>query len=130
MLVADEQDVCSVLVVEDDHDIRNALLEFLEFQGFRARAAVHGAEAMELLRSDDDRPSLILLDLMMPIMNGWEFRERQQMDERLNQIPVVVVSADSQLPDKARALGASDWIAKPIDVNRLLDVLDRYCRHA
>ena len=72
-------------------------------------------------------PDLILLDLMMPVMNGWEFRERQIQDPSLKSIPVVVVSSDARLHQKAAAFGATDYLVKPVDFDDLLQAVQRYC---
>src|SRR5262249_1755713 len=81
-----------VLVVDDDSDIRGALCELLEDEGYRVVAASNGEEALVYLNSRE-RPCVILLDLMMPVMDGWEFRRQQQKDPRWSQIPVVVITA-------------------------------------
>jgi CheY-like chemotaxis protein len=82
----------SVMIVEDDRDTREMLGRFLELEGFDVRTAENGQKALEVLRSDGPT-CVILLDLMMPVMNGWQFREAQASDPRFSQIPVIVVTA-------------------------------------
>jgi CheY-like chemotaxis protein len=115
-----------VLIVEDDLDIRDALGQILEDEGYAVTTAANGLEALERLRAGPP-PMLILLDLMMPIMNGWQFRAEQQQDPTLATIPVVVISADTNIGDKANQLGVSDFFRKPIEISGLLQTLARYC---
>jgi len=116
----------SVLVVEDDPELLNSLSEVLESEGYRVACARHGLEALGRLRGGA-RPSVILLDLMMPIMNGWQFRYEQRQDSDLSKIPVVVVSAKSDSRQHAEWLEADGYISKPIDLNVLFGTLSRYC---
>src|SRR4051812_37667489 len=92
----------SVLIVEDERDIRDTLEEVLKYEGFSVHSSSNGQEALTLLKTIE-RPCLILLDMMMPVMNGWEFLQMQRQDEILATIPVVVVSAGGE---KAQAPGA------------------------
>jgi two-component system response regulator MprA len=116
----------SVLVVEDDPELLNSLSEVLQSEGFGVARARNGLEALGRLRGGA-RPSVILLDLMMPIMNGWQFRYEQRQDSDLSKIPVVVVSAKSDSRQHAEWLEADGYISKPIDLNVLLGTLSRYC---
>ena len=116
----------SVLVVEDDPELLHSLTEVLESEGYRVACARHGLEALGRLRGGT-RPSVILLDLMMPIMNGWQFRYEQRQDSDLSKIPVVVVSAKSDSRQHAEWLEADGYISKPIDLNVLFGTLSRYC---
>jgi CheY-like chemotaxis protein len=116
-----------VLVVEDDVDIRDALVGILRDEGYVAASAANGVEALDHLRSTAPRPSLILLDLMMPVMNGWQFRTAQKSDETLNEIPVVVISADASVKQKAESIGAHGFLKKPIELDALLDLVAKYC---
>src|SRR5690349_16993945 len=93
-----------VLVVDDDADIRETVSLILEDEGYEVQSAQDGAAALGVLRAGP-LPDVILLDLMMPVMNGWQFREQQTRDPRLAAIPVVVLSADSSLRDKAVYFG-------------------------
>ena len=118
----------SVLVVEDDADMRQILIQLLEYQGWPVHAAADGVEALDALRKH--RPALILLDLAMPRMNGMEFRARQRElpDRRLANVPVVVVSAVADAPDCRSALNAVDVLAKPFDADRLLKTVETCVR--
>ena len=116
----------SILVVEDDPDIRDALAAVLETEGYDVAKASDGQEALGQLRTSAT-PSLILLDLYMPVMNGWAFRAEQLRDPKLASIPVVVVSADSRVANRAADLGAAGWVGKPIDFDRLLALVAIHC---
>ncbi len=116
----------NVLVVEDDPELLLSLSEVLESEGYCVTCARHGLEALGRLRGGN-RPSVILLDLMMPIMNGWQFRYEQRQDSDLAKIPVVVVSAKSDSQQHALWLEADGYISKPIDLNVLLNTLSHYC---
>jgi CheY-like chemotaxis protein len=108
-----------ILLVEDDFDLRDALIPILEYEGHQVVGAANGREALDRLRSGA-KPSLILLDLMMPVMNGAEFRAEQLRDPALASIPVVVVSADPAARSKAEVMGAVGCIQKPLDIDALL----------
>lgn len=117
----------NVLIVEDDFAIRECLAEILASEGFRVEKAANGREALDYLRSQPVAPRAIILDLMMPVMNGYEFRERQLKDERLAGIPVIVISAQSNFESDRDHLQAASYIAKPIDLDVFLSVLDSVC---
>ena len=85
--------MASVMIVEDDRDTREMLGRFLELEGFEVRTAANGKLALQTLHEDVLHPCVIILDLMMPVMNGWQFREIQRTDPDLAEIPVVVVTA-------------------------------------
>jgi CheY-like chemotaxis protein len=116
----------TVLVVEDDLDVRDALVQVLRYEGYAVSAAANGREAIEHLRHRGC-PRVILLDLMMPIMDGWQFRAEQARDPRFAEIPVIVISAGADVEQKASSLGAADYFRKPLDVDALLDAVSRYC---
>jgi CheY-like chemotaxis protein len=118
-----------ILVVDDDRDIRDSLVELLTDHGFPAIGAGNGVEALEILRTRASPPSLILLDLMMPVMNGREFRERQLESPALSAIPVIVISAYSDVEQQARAL-ALDHLRKPLAMRPLIDAVRRHCAGA
>jgi CheY-like chemotaxis protein len=115
-----------ILVVDDDRDIRDSLVELLTEQGFPALGAGNGVEALELLRTSGSPPSLILLDLMMPVMDGREFRERQLENPAWAAIPVIVISAYNDVDQQARAL-ALDHLRKPLAMRPLMDAVRRHC---
>lgn len=114
-----------ILVVEDDQDIRESVQQLLEFEGFEVHTAQNGREALEII-DHLQYPCLILLDLMMPVMNGWEFLEVQKNNNRIAGIPVVVATAS----EDAKAKRANALLRKPIDVEQLLDLALRYCSAA
>jgi len=115
-----------VLVVEDDEAIAEALVSLLEEAGHHASHARDGRRALEKLRTGE-RTNLILLDMTMPVMSGWRFREEQMRDAALAGIPVVVCTADVLAAEKAREIGAAGWLRKPLDPERLLEVIGRFC---
>jgi CheY-like chemotaxis protein len=122
-LPADEE----VLIVEDQADLRETLADLLVLEGYRVATATNGQEALDHLRSHVP-PQVILLDLRMPVMNGWTFLQEQQQSPALAPIPVVVISGEAQVADKAAALGAADHLTKPVDLTALFQLLERYCR--
>ena len=112
-----------ILVVEDDDDIREALTQILQLEGYAVREAANGREALDIAKHTPS-PSLILLDLMMPIMDGWQFRTEQLKDPDLAQVPVVVISADASVHEKVATFGAASVLPKPISVDRLLRAVE------
>jgi CheY-like chemotaxis protein len=115
-----------VLVVDDDRDIRDSLVEVLEDQGYRAAGAANGLEALELMRTGATLPCVILLDLMMPIMDGRGFREAQLENPDWTQIPVIAISAYDDVDAQARAL-AVEHLRKPLAIRPLLEAVRRHC---
>ena len=115
----------TILIIEDDDLIRDTLKATLEFEGFTVATAENGQRALELL-SSLNRPCLILLDLMMPIMNGWEFLEYRKENDVFLTIPVAIVSAatDSAIQ---KAHGYQAIIKKPIDLDIMLAWVRKYC---
>jgi len=116
-----------ILVVEDDTDIRLGVAEVLREEGYEVATAAHGAEALEWLRTGNSA-SLILLDLMMPVMDGWEFRCEQLRDPRAARIPVVVLSGAGDVGQHASSLGAEGFLVKPLNLDDLFCTAERYCR--
>jgi CheY-like chemotaxis protein len=113
-----------ILVVDDDTDIREILSETLGDLGFRVVAAANGRDALALIDDLVVGPSVILLDLMMPVMDGYGFLDARAKDPRLAAIPVAVVTAGHQIDDH-RIGDAIPVIRKPFEVRRLVEVLDR-----
>ena len=114
-----------ILIVEDDADLREMMAQLLALEGFGAHAVANGREALEYLE-DGDPPRLILLDLMMPVMDGWEFRREQQRDPRVADIPVIVLSALDQ--SRAGNIDEAAFLKKPLDFDRLLHLGRHYCQ--
>lgn len=117
-----------ILLVEDDVDIQDAMREILTDEGFAVETANNGSEALVKLRAASTLPALILLDLMMPVMDGHTFRERQLHDEDLRDIPVVIVSAERNAQARSVAMRATAFLAKPVNLDDLLNTLDSLTR--
>jgi CheY-like chemotaxis protein len=113
----------SVLIVEDDNSIREVLQMFLEYEGYCVMTAANGQEGIEAL-SRGQSPCLIVLDLMMPIMDGWQFVESIAKNATFAAIPIVVVTA---FIEKAQEIKAKLVVKKPIDLNDLLKIVQQYC---
>jgi len=113
-----------VLVVDDDQDIRDALCELLRDEGYEAIAVANGEEALTYLKAGN-LPCVILLDLMMPVMDGWEFRRQQTSDPELSKIPVIVITAAGGM--RAHSIAVEKVLAKPLHLEQVLDVLHEYC---
>jgi CheY-like chemotaxis protein len=116
----------SVLIVDDDRAIREMLTETLDDAGYRVLSAENGRQALALLAEAPTLPAVILLDLMMPVMNGWEFLAQQQADARIAAIPVIVLSARPNLQHEAYTISVEEFLQKPIDILELLSIISRY----
>jgi DNA-binding response OmpR family regulator len=116
----------SILIVEDDDDLRDLVQMMLELEGFHVQTARHGQEALELV--GETMPALILLDIKMPIMDGWsfavEFRARHGCSA-----PILVMTAADHAASRAREVGAEGWIAKPFAYDDLLVMVRSYLCH-
>ncbi len=110
----------TVLVVDDDFDLRQTLREILEDEGYAVDTAPNGKEALELLHRSNP-PRVVVLDLMMPVMDGWQLLDALKQDDSLADIPVVVISAAKAV----RAPGMHDFLSKPIDYYKLVTTLER-----
>ena len=119
----------TVLVVDDDPAIRDSLADLLNDEGYEVVTAANGRDALEALRALGAKPCLILLDLMMPVMNGAQFYAEQQQDRELSSIPVVIISADTNVRQKASSFGG-EYLAKPAPVDRVLETVSRHCAAA
>jgi CheY-like chemotaxis protein len=113
----------TILVIEDDHDTRVSMRQQLEADGYFVFSAANGRQGIEILRRIKP-PCLVLLDYVMPVMDGAEFIAAMEGDAALHMIPVVVVTA---FPDQAKPLVAKALVQKPIDLKTLLDVVHKYC---
>jgi two-component system response regulator MprA len=113
------------MLVEDDADIRAMISMLLELEGYRVVASSNGNDALRMLR-DGERPCLILLDLMMPVMNGWQFRAEQARDPAIARIPVVIISGDGHAVEGAASARAAGYLKKPIDLDTLLRTVQRF----
>jgi CheY-like chemotaxis protein len=117
----------TVAIIEDDVGIRETIAEVLKDEGYEVMAADHGQDALDQLNSRSDIPCVILLDLMMPVMDGWAFREAQKRHPTLGKVPVIVMTADARAKDKASLLGAQAHMGKPVDLDQLLLAIQQYC---
>lgn len=116
-----------VLVVEDDIEIRESLMEILEEHGYEPLGAENGLEALERLRESTPPPCLIVLDLMLPRMDGKAFRREQLRDPRFAGIPVVVISAFQDAAQLIQDMKVADLLKKPFKPHELVDTARRYC---
>jgi len=116
-----------VLVVDDDPDARDAISAILEDAGYDPIQAANGHEALRQLAAHPGRIDLILLDLMMPVMNGWDFRRKQRATPGLADIPVLLMSAGAHMPTVSGDLQAAGYLTKPVDVSDLLAVVEQHC---
>jgi CheY-like chemotaxis protein len=116
-----------VLVVDDDPDAREAITAILEDAGYEAIQAANGSEALRQLGANPGRCDLILLDLMMPVMNGWDFRRRQRATPALAEIPVLLMSAGAHMPTVSGELQAAGYVTKPVETADLLAVVGQHC---
>jgi CheY-like chemotaxis protein len=115
----------TILIVEDDEDTRDMIGRFLELEGYAVETAANGRQALDRLDAGA-QACVILLDLMMPVMDGWEFRRIQVSHSTLSKIPVIVFSAAGR--DRMSQIDANDYLSKPVDLDELLDRISRYCR--
>ena len=120
-------DTHRVLVVDDDTEIRETIIELLEEAGYEAVGAADGLQALEQLRDPADRWCMVLLDLMMPNMDGRTFRAEQLQDPQLAPIPVVIVSAMTDVAEAAEELGVAAHVTKPVRLQRLVQIVDQFC---
>jgi CheY-like chemotaxis protein len=112
----------AVMIVEDDTALRESLVEVLAAEGFTIVEAENGRQALQFLRDEGVAPEVILLDLMMPVMSGWEFRKEQLGDPSISSIPVIVMSAT-----EPRGISASAMLPKPFGIDTLLAAISRTC---
>ena len=114
-----------VLVVDDEKDIREVFQQVLELEGYRVSAVKNGKEALEWLRNSKEKPSLILLDLMMPVMDGYEFLVELRSRAALAAIPIVIITAAGNARGEAAKLGAAGHLQKPFKLDELLATIER-----
>ena len=101
------------------------MAQLLSLEGYSTATVANGREALDYLHNGHERPDVILLDLMMPVMDGWEFRRKQQADPSLADVPVIVLSALDQA--RAADVHAEAFLKKPLDFDRLLQLVRQYC---
>jgi CheY-like chemotaxis protein len=110
----------------DEPDVRDLMVELLESAGYDVFSAGHGAEALAYLKAGR-RPCIILLDLMMPVMDGWTFSQEKQKDPALAMIPVLVVSAIARHDPRNASMNAVEQLTKPLDIDKLLAAVQQHC---
>ena len=120
-------DLKTILIIDDDQGIRDALCELLEMEGYKVQLAGNGNEGLERLRDMNAAPDLVLLDFMMPAMDGFQFRQRQIAENLHTQVPVVLMSADCHVGDKQLRGGMMDHLRKPMDIAEVLDMVKKHC---
>ncbi|HTA21704.1 MAG TPA: response regulator [Polyangia bacterium] len=116
----------TILLIEDDRDICAIVEQVLADEGYETIGVSNGVEGLQRLRAPAPRPFLIVLDLMLPLMDAWQFRAEQLGDARLAQIPVVIFSANPKVEQHAAALGAAGVLRKPPNLDDLLSVVGRF----
>ena len=114
-----------VLVIEDDTEFRDHLVHLIQKRGHEVVTADHGAAALAILQSGV-KPNLILLDLMMPEMDGWMFRARSMTDPAIAKIPIVVLSGVHAIENEWVKLGAVGHLGKPVNLIKLYELIERY----
>ena len=113
-----------ILLVEDDLDISEAIQSILEEEKYNVKCTFNGKEALDFLATAKNTPCLILLDIMMPQMNGYEFREAQLQDPLIANIPTIILSAAGKY-ENIEKLNFKECLKKPLDLETLIDVVKR-----
>ncbi len=116
-----------ILLVEDDQDIRETLVELLQEEGYEVFFAENGQEGLDKLSTLPALPNLILLDLMMPIKDGFQFCLEKDANPKFTHIPVVVMSADGLIKENQQRVNACAYLKKPLDIYHVIDIVARYC---
>lgn len=114
-----------ILVVEDDTSIRELLVELLESEGYVVSSAVNGLEGIKYLQSQQT-PDLILIDLMMPVMDGYSFRSEQLKNSKWASIPTVVMSAEANAKEKMKNFNITAFLSKPVELDTILKTVAQY----
>lgn len=112
-----------ILIIEDDDAIRESLVDLLELFGHKTLMSSNGQEGINLLNSCAELPGLILVDLMMPVMDGYQFCEELSRVEHLKDIPVVIMSAHGQVKEKTIAAA---FLRKPVDISEITKLIDKF----
>ncbi len=118
-----------IFIIEDSRDIQNLLGEMYADKGYKVECASNGLEALQKLRRAFELPALILLDIGMPVMDGFQFRMEQEKDSVLTEIPVVVLTGDIDAEAQSIRMGAHGHLQKPFSPSTLLHVVEKYCHH-
>lgn len=118
----------TILIIEDDNEIRQTMVDVLEDEGFQVLSAENGLEGLKILNQYETAPCLIIVDWMMPILDGDGFRQEQLKSEKFAAVPTVLFSANGQISQKAIGAGYEEFIRKPIDLERLFELTSKYCK--
>jgi two-component system chemotaxis response regulator CheY len=116
-----------ILIVEDDAEVRESLADALRDHGYEVHSATNGREGLEVLTTIAALPGLVLLDLMMPVMDGFGFRDLQLKDPRIASIPTAVLSADGHVQLKAERAKVDEYVRKPVELATLVKLARKYC---
>ena len=116
------------MIVEDSTEIGEQIAAFYESEGYAVELASDGRMALQKLRSSEDLPGVILLDLMMPGMDGSQFRQEQEKDPHISSIPVLLMTADANADVKAMRVGATGYLRKPVELETLVKVAEKFCQ--
>jgi DNA-binding response OmpR family regulator len=116
-----------VLIVEDDEDTAESLKDAIEVMGYESEIAANGSVALDCLRSEPTKYCLVLLDLVMPVMNGWEFLSEHHADDTISDVPVIIVTAIPQSQTRGAATDAALFLSKPVNTAKLKAALCQYC---
>lgn len=114
-----------ILIVEDDNSIRELLVELLQSEGYEVGSAINGLEGLKCLETEK-MPDLILIDLMMPVMDGYSFRTEQMKNPKWSKIPVVVMSAEANAKEKMKNYGITAFLSKPVELDTILSTVELY----
>jgi len=116
-----------ILLVEDDQDIRETLIELLEGEGYEVLFAENGQVGLDKLTQATLLPNLILLDLMMPIKDGFQFCTEKDANPKIAHLPVVVMSADGHIRENQQRVNARAYLKKPLDIYEIIEIVGKYC---
>lgn len=118
-----------VFIIEDSKDIQGLIGELYAGKGYRVECASNGQEALDKLKNAIELPALILLDIGMPVMDGFQFRVEQEKDSALTEIPVVVLTGDINAEAQSIRMGAHGHLRKPFSAKTLFNTVEKYCEH-
>jgi two-component system, chemotaxis family, chemotaxis protein CheY len=115
-----------ILLVDDNRELCEALTEFLSLQGHAVQYAANGSDALRLIADSQTRPAIILLDLVMPELDGWGFLAKRGKDPRLADVPVVILSGSCDVAPRAKEAGAIAVVRKPVEPQTLLRIIEHF----
>jgi CheY-like chemotaxis protein len=118
-----------ILITEDDEDILESMRYVLENEGYQVEGAANGQKALDSLRTAPELPSLILLDMVMPVMDGYQFLVEQGKDERLSQVPVLLMTANDLTPAVRQKFSVEGFLRKPLQLKNLIDSVGQLSAH-